>query len=374
MLRGTTPRSKNSLQWRGVKAKYIFNCDEENKNKKMDPRLRGGRLSGNDNDVEGAAMKNPAEIAKELKIAVLCGGIGSEREISLQSGQCVYEALKQAGCEAVLVDFRPEDMGILDERSIDVFFIAMHGRFGEDGELQQILEDKSLCYTGSGPEACRLAFDKMASKKLFNGCGVRTPTAITIDQYTNVEIFEKELEKFAHRFVIKPLRQGSSVGVSIEDTARQAVIAAEKTVAEFGTCMIEEFIPGREITQGIVCGRALPIIEIRPTEKFYNYQAKYLDEKTQFLFDTIEDKNLKEEARSTALKCFEVLGMRDFARVDFIFGDDGQPYVLEVNTIPGLTAHSLVPMAAAEAGISMSELCTQIISSAVENKKVSSVG
>jgi len=318
-------------------------------------------------------MKQFPEIAKGLKIAVLCGGIGSEREISLQSGRNVYEALRQAGYETVLADFRPEDMGILDDKSIDVFFIAMHGQFGEDGQLQQILEDKSLCYTGSAPEACRLAFDKMASKRIFDGCGIRTPAAITINEYVDVQIFETELAKFAHRFVIKPLRQGSSVGVSIVDTARQAVIAAERTVAEFGTCMIEEFIPGREITQGIVCGRALPIIEIRPTEQFYNYQAKYLDERTQFLFDTIEDDSLKEEVKSTALKCFEVLGMRDFARVDFILGDEGQLYVLEVNTIPGLTAHSLLPMAAAKVQISMSELCTQIINSAVENKKVSTV-
>ncbi len=318
-------------------------------------------------------MKQAPEIANGLKIAVLCGGIGSERQISLQSGQCVYEALRQAGFDTILFDFQPEDMGALDDKSIDVFFIAMHGQFGEDGELQQILEDKSLCYTGSGPEACRLAFDKMASKKIFNGCDIRTPAAVTINEYTDVQIFEKELEKFAQRFVIKPLRQGSSVGVSIVDTARQAVIAAEKTVAEFGTCMIEEFIPGREITQGIVCGRALPIIEIRPTEQFYNYHAKYLDEKTGFLFDTIEDEDLKEEVQSTALKCFEVLGLRDFARVDFILGDDRQLYVLEVNTIPGLTAHSLVPMAAAKVDISMSELCIQIINSAMENKKVSTV-
>ncbi len=337
------------------------------------PRFRGGRLSGNDGDIEGAAMKQFPEAAKGLKVAVLCGGIGDERQISLQSGKCVYEALRQAGYETVLADFRPEDMQILDDKSIDVFFIAMHGRFGEDGELQQILEDKSLCYTGSAPEACRLAFDKMASKKLFNASGIKTPKAVTIDEYADVQLFETELEQFAHRFVIKPLRQGSSVGVSIVDTARQAIIASERTVAEFGTCMIEEFIAGREITQGIVCGRHLPIIEIRPTEKFYNYQAKYLDEKTQFLFDTIEDEDLIGQVQSTALKCFEVLGMSDFARVDFILGDKRQLYVLEVNTIPGLTAHSLVPMAGAKAGISMSELCTQIISSAVENKKVGTI-
>ncbi|GAH84991.1 unnamed protein product, partial [marine sediment metagenome] len=146
-----------------------------------------------------------------------------------------------------------------------------------------------------------------------------------------------------------------------------------KTAGKFGTCMIEEFIPGREITLGILFGRGLPIIEIRPTEQFYNYQAKYLDERTQFLFDTIEDDNLKKEVQSTALKCFKVLGLRDFARVDFILGDNQQLYVLEVNTIPGLTAHSLLPMAAAKVHISMGELCTQIINSAMENKKVNTI-
>ena len=315
-------------------------------------------------------MEQLPEIAEGLKIAVLCGGIGSERQISLESGQHVYQALKEAGFDTVLADIQPDNMGALDDESIDVFFIAMHGRFGEDGRLQQILDDKSVCYTGSGPEGCRIAFDKISSKRIFREYGINTPSAITINVDIDIQAFEKEVEKLGYRFVIKPPNEGSSVGISIVNNAQEAVVAAEQTALKFGNCMIEEFIPGREITVGILCGRTLPIIEIRPEEQFYNYQAKYYDDKTLFLFDTIENDALKKEIESTALKCFKVLKLKDFARVDIILGDNRQVYVLEANSIPGLTTHSLLPMAAAKAQISMSELCTKIIKAAMENRNV----
>lgn len=312
-------------------------------------------------------------ISRLPKVAVLCGGIGDERQISLQSGQYVYQSLNEAGYETILADIQPDSLDILEDQSIDVFFLAMHGRFGEDGQLQQILEDKSLCYTGSGPEACRVAFNKMKSKKIFTDNSINTPAAITVDVDTDIQHFEKKLEKLACRFVIKPLKQGSSVGISIVDTAQQAIDRARETAAKFDTCMIENFIPGREITVGILCGQALPIIEIRPNQQFYNYFAKYSDDKTLFLFDTIKDAELKKQIETTALRCFKVLGLRDFARVDFILSDNQQLYVLEVNTIPGLTTHSLLPMAAAKEHISMSQLCTKIIEAAMESRKVNSI-
>lgn len=296
------------------------------------------------------------------------GGIGEERGISFQSGNCVAEALKEAGLNVVTADIRPDNMDILQDGDIDVFFLALHGKFGEDGQLQQILEDKSLLYTGSGPKASRLAFDKMASKKAFVEAGAATPAAIEFNRDTDIRQVEKQLQQFADTYVIKPIRQGSSVGISIVTDRREAIAAARKVLSEFGDCMIEKFVPGREITVGILCGRTLPIIEVRSKTGFYDYQAKYIDEQTEFLFDTIDDSALTEEINQAALDCFDALGCRHFARADFILDDEEIAYALEVNTIPGFTTHSLLPKAAAKAGLSMSELCIRIIEAALENK------
>jgi D-alanine-D-alanine ligase len=299
-----------------------------------------------------------------LKVAVLFGGIGTERDVSIQSGRCVAEALRQGGFRVVTADVRPDNLDILQDGSIDLFFPALHGLFGEDGRLQQILEDRSLLYTGSGPAASRLAFDKMASKKLFERVGVATPRVIEFSAGSDIRRIEEQLRHFAQKYVVKPVRQGSSVGVSIVSTGAEALVTARQTLAEFGDCMIEQFICGREVTVGILCGRALPIIEIRTQNSFYNYQAKYVDEGTQFLFDSIEDPGVAARISRAAMDCFNALGCRHFARVDFILSEEGVPYALEVNTIPGFTSHSLLPKAAAKTGLSMSQLCVKIVEAA----------
>lgn len=301
---------------------------------------------------------------RESKVAVLFGGIGAERDVSIQSGRCVAEALRQAGFQVVTADVRPDSLDILQDASIDVFFPALHGQFGEDGRLQQILEDRSLPYTGSGPVASRLAFDKMASKKLFERAGVATPRVVEFSAGSDIRKIEEQLQHFAQKYVIKPVRQGSSVGVSIVSTVSEALATAQQTLAEFGDCMIEQFVCGREVTVGILCGRALPIIEIRTQNSFYNYQAKYVDEGTQFLFDSIEDPAAAARVSRVAVDCFNTLGCRHFARVDFILSEEAVPYALEVNTIPGFTSHSLLPKAAAKTGFSMSQLCAKIVEAA----------
>ena len=303
-----------------------------------------------------------------MKVAVLSGGIGCEREVSIQSGDCVVGALKQAGLNAEIADIRPDNMEVLGADDIDVFFIALHGKFGEDGQLQQILEDKCLVYTGSGPAASRLAFDKLASKKLFAETGITTPAVIEFDADTDTGQLEKQLPRFADKYVVKPVTQGSTIGVSIVGDPHKAVACARECLSEFGDCMIEEFIGGREITIGILCGEPLPIIEIRTQRGFYDYEAKYIDEQTEYLFDTIEEPALVEHIKSCAMECYNAIGCRHFARVDSILRDDGALYVLELNTIPGLTSHSLVPKAAAKAGLSMSDLCVKIIEAALEDK------
>ena len=300
----------------------------------------------------------------KLKVAVLAGGIGSEREISLQSGKCVAEALKEAGFEVVTADIRPDNLEILNDSSVDVFFPALHGKFGEDGQLQQILDDRSLTYAGSGPKASKAAFDKMASKKLFEDAGVATPAAVEFGPETDIGLLEEQLRDFAHKYVIKPVRQGSSVGISIVSTPNEAVVAARETFSEYGDCMIEEFVPGTEVTVGILHGRPLPIIEVRTQGGFYDYHAKYVDEKTEYLFDTVTDTDTAANLSRAAIECFNVLGCRHFARIDFILSGEKIAYALEANTIPGFTSHSLLPKAAAKAGLSMSDLCTEIVEAA----------
>jgi len=301
------------------------------------------------------------------------GGIGEERDISIQSGRWVEQALRKAGLNVATADIRPDNMDILEDDSIDVFFIALHGRFGEDGQLQQILQDKTLVYTGSGPEASRLAFDKLASKRRFAEAGITAPRAIKFDAQIENKELEKELLQLSDRFVVKPVRQGSTIGVSIVDDAASAIAACRKCRREFGDCMIEEFIPGREITVAILEGQALPIIEIKSKTGFYDYQAKYHDERTEYLFDTIDNPALVSDIKAAAVRCFHVLGCRHFARADLILGDNAAAYALEVNTIPGMTSHSLLPKAAAKAGISMSDLCVKIIEMALESERLNTI-
>jgi D-alanine-D-alanine ligase len=296
-----------------------------------------------------------------IKVVVLRGGVGQEREVSLESGRCVAEALREGGLNVIVSDIRPEDMQVLDRKDIDVFFLALHGRFGEDGQLQGVLEDRGLAYTGSGPQASRLAFDKMASKRLLARAGVSVPAAVEFQPGMSERELEPRLRELGERFVVKPVRQGSSVGVHMVAGSREAIETARKVHAEFGDCMIEAFVQGREVTVGVLGRQTLPIIEIRSKTGFYDYHAKYVSDQTQYLFDTIEGPDTQACISKAALASFDALGCRDFARVDFILGDDGAPYALEVNTIPGFTTHSLLPKAAAKIGLPMARLCTQIV-------------
>jgi len=314
--------------------------------------------------------------AEQLTTAVLMGGPGREREVSIESGRCVAEALeqarpaesgksRQAGVKVVVADVRPDELSILDDKTIDVFFVAIHGTFGEDGALQEIMESKGLVYTGSGPEASRLAFDKWASKQRFAEAGVATPKAIKLQPNEKDAELERQIAAIGRRYVVKPVHEGSTIGISIAENAKAALEAGRKCAAEFGDCMIEEFIPGREITVSVLGKEALPILEIRARGGFYDYQAKYLDEGTEYLFDTIGDAALAEKIQKSAIQCFMALRCRGAARVDYILGEDGTPYALEINTIPGMTKHSLLPKAAEKAGISMSQLCLKMVEMAL---------
>jgi D-alanine-D-alanine ligase len=313
-------------------------------------------------------MKSAAKVEglnyNKSKVAVLCGGVGEERQVSLESGQAVFDALNSAGVNVFKYDITPENLEIFDDKSIDVFFLALHGRFGEDGNLQQILEDKSLAYTGSGPKACFNAFDKMISKKLFAEAGLLVPKAIDFNSSIKADALLDRLKENT-KYVVKPVRQGSSVGVSIVQGVTETIETAKDCLAEFGSCMIEEFIQGREVTVGILCDQVLPIVEVKTKQGFYDFHAKYIDDKTQYLFDTIDDQELIKKLNDAAMSCFNILGCRHFARIDFIVSKDNRPFVLEANAIPGLTSHSLLPKAAKKVDISMAQLCLKLIETAL---------
>ena len=302
------------------------------------------------------------------RIAVLRGGIGREREVSLQSGRCVADALRRGGVEVIESDIRPDDLAVLDRPDVDVFFLALHGQFGEDGQLQEILEDRDLPYTGSDAQASRLAFDKIASKKCFAEAGVAVAPTIAFPAGAVPSEIEDQLHHLGGRFVVKPVCDGSSVGVHICDDPAAALAAARQVTNELGDCMIEPFISGPELTVGVLGRRTLPIIEIRSKTAFYDYHAKYIDDHTEYLFDTVTDQQVRSHIHQLALTCFDAVGCRDFARVDFILAADGTPYVLEINTIPGFTTHSLLPKAAARAGSPMTDLCLGIARAAFSRK------
>lgn len=298
-------------------------------------------------------------------VAVLAGGIGEERPVSLQSGQNVYQALRKTDLDVRFADITPEDLSILDDPSIDIFFLILHGQFGEDGHLQKILEEKNLVYTGSDSAASCLAFDKWAAKKRFHEQNIPTPPAVYVDAEADEAELLGALDSLGgERFVVKPLRQGSSVGVQLVRTAHETLDAARDCFRRFGDCMVERFIPGREITVGIVDQMVLPVIEIRPKRSFYDYQAKYVDDQTEFLFDTFPNARDVALFQDTALKSFRALGCRHFGRVDMIVDAQGTPWVLEINTLPGFTSHSLLPMAAARAGLDPTQLCLKVLETA----------
>ncbi|HVM62137.1 MAG TPA: D-alanine--D-alanine ligase [Verrucomicrobiae bacterium] len=293
---------------------------------------------------------------KQLKIAVLMGGPSAEREVSLRSGTAVANALAAGGARVVPMDIRDATFTI--PADVDVAFLALHGTFGEDGSLQRILDDRGIVYTGSGPEASARAFDKIAAKQAFVAAGVPTPA---------YEVFEvgqlprSRVARLGFPLVVKPSRQGSSVGISIVEQGDGLDAACELAGRYDPRLLAEQFVSGRELTIGILDGRALPVVEIRPKKGFYNYQAKYTKGATEYLAPASLDRNIESQAKAMALRAHDCLGCRDYSRVDLMLSAVGELFVLEVNTIPGFTETSLLPKAARAAGIEFPELCARLV-------------
>ena len=291
------------------------------------------------------------------KIAVLMGGPGSERDVSLATGRGVSKALRSLGAEVVEVDVHDENFAL--PKDVDLAFITIHGTFGEDGQLQEILEKRGVAYTGDGVEASRAAFDKILSKEKFREHGVVTPEweVIEVGQRPTISV----------PLVVKPARQGSTVGVVIVKDASELDSAMAEAAKYDRKLLIEKFVSGRELTIGILGDQALPILEIIPKGGFYDFNNKYpfLNPQggggAEHVCPAEIDPNKTKQVQKQALHAFRALGLVVYGRVDVLLPDSGNPSVLEVNTIPGMTEASLLPEAAAAAGINYVDLCARII-------------
>lgn len=299
------------------------------------------------------------------KIGILAGGPSSERGISLKSGESVYNALSRMGCDVLFIDIKDNPMKSLKNQDLDIAFIALHGGFGEDGTVQHILEGMNILYTGSGPDASRLALDKVAAKKNFREAKILIPDCITINRNTP----QDELSKLFIPAVIKPVREGSSIGLSIIRRRSDVSRALQIGFKYSDMLLVEKFIEGKELTVGILDNEPLPVIEIVSKENVYDYEAKYQDDETSYVVPALIGDEKRRQAQDLGIRAHKALGCRDFSRVDMRMDEKGNIFVLEVNTIPGLTERSLLPKASQAVGITFEKLCVKLLELALQRRR-----
>lgn len=299
---------------------------------------------------------------KDKKIGVLMGGLSAERDVSLKSGLAVHQALLGLGYDSTAIDVRHEVAAMLRDERIEVAFIALHGRYGEDGCIQGLLELLQIPYTGSGVLASALAMHKVYSKQAFAAAG------LTITPYVAVrkgESCNAAALPFGLPVVVKPVQEGSSVGVSIVRQADQLQAALDEAFQYDELVLVEQYVKGREVQVGILDNRPIGAIEIVPKKEFYDFEAKYSDGMAEHFFPARLDAALYEKVQQLGLKAHQTLGCDGYCRVDFLVTDSGDCYLLEVNTLPGMTALSLLPEIAQKgAGLSFPQLVEQILLSA----------
>lgn len=306
---------------------------------------------------------------EQLRVGVLMGGPSAEHAISLKSGQGVVQALLHRGWPVEAISI-PQDLTIeeairfarqaLERSEIELAFIALHGPFGEDGTIQRLCEELGLAYTGSDVHASRLGLDKVASRRRFEEHGLRVPAWRVVNP---AEVRERERIVGTLQFpvVIKPTNQGSSIGVSIVTHPTELPRAIEAAARYDTRILVEEFVRGREVTVGVLGDEALPVIEIQPLTRFFDYTAKYTPGQTRYVVPALLEAQLTRQVQEVGLRAHQALRCRDFSRVDLILNDAHEPIVLEVNTVPGLTATSLLPKAAACVDLSYDELCERVV-------------
>lgn len=290
------------------------------------------------------------------KVAVLFGGKSGEREVSLKSGAAVLAAMQRQGVDAHAFD--PAERPLHDLEGFDRAMISLHGRFGEDGAMQGALELLGIPYTGSGVMASAIGMDKWRTKMIWSAAGVSTPAFELVKADSDFAAIEKRL---GLPLFVKPANEGSSIGISKVKTAGGLKAAYELAAKSDPLVIAEQFVGGGEYTVGILGDRALPIVRIVPKNEFYDYEAKYLRDDTEYRCPCGLSPEKEAQIQQEALQAFNAIGCRGWGRVDFLMDESGKHYFLEVNTSPGMTDHSLVPMAAKAAGISFDELVIRVL-------------
>jgi D-alanine-D-alanine ligase len=289
---------------------------------------------------------------KKLKIGVLLGGRSSERDISLKSGNAVLHGLKRGGYKAIAVDTSKNLIDTLEKEKVRVAFIALHGRWGEDGTVQGLLEMIGIPYTGSGVLGSSMAMDKTVMKLIF--AAARIPTPKYMIAYNGKEV------PFPMPYVVKPANEGSSVGISVVKKKQEAPAALKEALKYDSKLLIEEFVKGQEITVAVINGKALPVIEVRPKSGFYNFEAKYEKGKTEYIVPAQISSAMAKKASDIALTVYRTFNLSGSARIDMLI-KDRTPLVIDINTSPGMTETSLVPKAWAYTGRTFDELVEEIL-------------
>ena len=295
------------------------------------------------------------------KVAVLMGGPSSEREISLLSGKAVLAALQARGVDAHAFDPAERPLAALSAEGFKRVFIALHGRYGEDGTVQGALETMAIPYTGSGVMASALAMDKWRTKMIWLQVGLPTPRYLVLTAEADWKQVAREI---GLPLIVKPAREGSTIGISKVTRLEDLSKAYDDAARHDPLVLAEQFIEGREVTVSILGGRALPVIRIEAPDGNYDYQNKYFSDDTRYFCPSGLPSELEKGIQSISLEAFRLLDCRGWGRADLMIDAAGKPWLLEMNTSPGMTAHSLVPMAAREAGLSFEDLVMAILESA----------
>jgi D-alanine-D-alanine ligase len=299
------------------------------------------------------------------KVGVLYGGRSAEREVSLMSGEGVLQALRSQGIDAHGFDPAQRSLGELQAEQFDRVFIALHGRFGEDGTMQGALEQLGIPYTGPGVQASSIGMDKIMTKRIWGSYGLPTPRFAVLNTDANPQDLHHIADELGLPLMLKAPHEGSTIGITKALTQEEVVSGLANCAKYDDVVLAEQFIRGRELTVPVLgAGRsayALPVIEIRAPEGNYDYQHKYFTDDTQYLCPAPLDAALTKKIQDLAVRAFNAIGCRGWSRVDFMLSAENEPFLLEINTSPGMTGHSLVPMAAKQSGISYEALCCEIL-------------
>lgn len=301
------------------------------------------------------------EIKSFSKVAVLYGGSSSEREISLITGKAVFESLQSKGLEVILVDTIDPFIEVLKTEKVTHAWIALHGSDGEDGKIQSILNMLKIKYTGSDPITCSITMNKYFTKTILKSNGFKTPEFMVVDSSTQ---YENIIKKLKEPFVLKQCSEGSSIGIYIIESKEEYLQHFSEIEKSNDWIIAEQFMQGDEYTSTFLDGRALPIIKIQAkNHEFYDYDAKYLSDETKYICPCGLDAEIEMAINEECERAFNLFNIKGWGRLDFFLDQHNAPVILEINTVPGMTTHSLVPMSAKEAGIDFESLCFEILKS-----------